>query len=101
MLHSVPHNLQSVLWSSNIKNLDLVVDKSYIIHQILAYGQLEDMKWLFSTYPRKTIVDTFTTTPYKDYRRARFYFVKDMIMGISHMPLSESLYVKNIPRDIR
>lgn len=96
----IPSTLQSVLWSSNINSLHLEKDKVYVIHQILAYGDIEDIKWLFSAYPRSTIEHVFTTTPYKDYRRSRFYFIKDIVIGSAHKTLSDSSYVKNIPRNI-
>jgi len=97
---TVPPRLQSVLWSSNIYTINLKKDKTYIIHQILAYGDMEDIKWLFATYPRTTIKNIFTTTPYKDYRRSRFYFIKDFVMDLAQKPFPESSYVKNIPRAI-
>lgn len=97
---TIPPSLQSVLWSSNIDKLDLTKDKIYIIHQILAYGDMPDIKWLFTVYPRSIIEHIFTSTPYKDYRRSRFYFVKEMIIGLNHKPLADSSYVKNIPRNI-
>lgn len=98
---TIPLSLQSVLWSSDIKNINLERDKIYVIHQILAYGNMKDIKWLFTVYPRSIIEHIFTSTPYKDYRRSRFYFVKEMIIGLDHKPLADSSYVKNIPRTIR
>jgi len=80
--------------------LDLEKDKIYIIHQILAYGDVADIKWLLTAYPKNTIDHVFTTTPYKDYRKSRFHFVKNMIVGSTHQTLSDSFYVKNTPRNI-
>ena len=31
----IPKSFQGILWSANIKNLDLERDKGYIIHQVL------------------------------------------------------------------
>lgn len=97
---TIPPSLQSVLWSSNIDKLDLEKDKIYVIHQILAYGNMDDIKWLFTTYPRNTIELIFSSTPYKDYRKSRFHFVKNMIIGLNHKTLADSFYVKNTPRNI-
>lgn len=99
-MHSyIPPRLQSILWSCSINNLRLDADKTYIIHQVLAYGDLKDLKWLFTVYPQSTIEQIFTSVPYKDYRRSRYYFVKDFILGTRQPTLSESAYVKNIPRN--
>lgn len=98
---TIPLSLQSVLWSSDIKNINLEKDKIYVIHQILAYGNMDDIKWLFIVYPRDIIEKIFTSIPYKDYRRSRFYFVKDMVIGVAQKKFLESSYVKNIPRNIR
>ena len=43
---TIPSSLQSILWSSNIKKLNVEKDKTYIIHQTLAYGDIQDIKWL-------------------------------------------------------
>jgi Cu/Ag efflux protein CusF len=49
---SIPSEFQPILWSKNIKDLDLKKDKIYIIHQILSYGNLEQIKWLFKIYKK-------------------------------------------------
>lgn len=100
MQSPIPQRLQSVLWSSNIQNLHIDSDKTYIIHQILSYGNMEDIQWLFTIYSREVIEQTFTSTPYKDYRKSRFYFIKDFVIGVVDSSLSESSYVKNTPRNI-
>lgn len=96
----IPSHLQAVLWSVNIHDLDLQKDKSYIIHQIFSYGRLEDIVWLFRSYPKKEIIDVFATTPYKNYRESRFQFVKNYVLGLNNSTLNEKLYVKNTPRDL-
>lgn len=98
---TIPPSLQPILWSADIKNLNLEKDKGYIIHQIFAYGKIEDILWVFQTYSKKEILKIFTTTPFKDYRAPRFSFVKNFILGLKDHHMNELLYVKNIPRDIR
>lgn len=97
----IPKNLQSVLWSVDINQLDLEKDKGYIIHQIFSYGKMDDILWLFKTYPRQEIIKIFTTHPFKDYEESRFYFVKNYLLDLKGQSLNEKLYVKNIPRDLR
>lgn len=96
----IPQRLQAVLWSTDVKLLDIAKDKGYIIHQIFSYGSLNDIAWLFQTYPKGKIIETFIEKPYKDYRDARFAFVKNQILGLKSFQPDERLYVKNIPRAI-
>lgn len=97
----VPKKLQGILWSIDVGHLDLNKDKDYIIHQIFSYGRMEEILWVFKLYPLKTIKKVFTTTPFKDYRAARFYFVKDYLLNLKDKKLNLKHYVKNIPRDLR
>ena len=94
----VPKQLQSILWSTDVKLLDLDKHKNYIIHQVLSYGRLEEIRWLFKTYSKKTIQRVFTLAPYKDYNVVRFHFVKDYLLDLKHYSLDERRYVKNTPR---
>ena len=95
----LPKKLQSTLWSANINHLNFYQDKYYIIHQILSFGSLDEISWLFSNYPKKEIIEVFMVS-YKDYFRPRFYFIKDALMGLKNWHPDERNYVKNIPRAI-
>lgn len=96
----IPKTLQSILWSTNIDLLDLEKDKYYIIHQILSFGNLDNIIWAFRTYSKKTIIDVFKKS-FKEYRRPRFYFIKDALLGLRKWHPDERYYVKNTPRIIR
>lgn len=98
---SVPQRLQPILWSADVRTLNLSRDRTYIIHQILAYGGIDEIHWLFENYKASEIKETFTKTPYKDYRKQRFYFVKNILLDLENRDMNELLYVKNLPRDIR
>mgnify|MGYP001565596221 CR=1 FL=1 len=95
-----PKYLQHVLWSADINRLDVQADKHYIIHQIFSHGRFEDFRWLFLTYTFPDIIRVFTTVPYKDYRPARFHFIKNILLGLTNTALDKRRYVKNIPRDL-
>lgn len=97
----VPKRLQAVLWSTDVGLLDFERDKNYIIHQILSYGRLEEIRWLFQTYTEDEIKKVFMVIPYKDYNASRFSFVKDYLLGLTSFSPDERLYVKNIPRRLR
>lgn len=98
--NKIPKKLQSVLWSVNVGKLNIGNDKGYIIHQILSYGMLDEIRWLFQTYPKEEIKRIFRQLPYKDYRASRFFFVKDYLLGLTSFSPDERLYVKNTPRRI-
>lgn len=96
----IPKRLQAILWSADIKQLNLKKDRGYIIHQIFSYGTWNDVMWIFKTFPLKEIKHVFTTIPFKDYAVARFYFVKNYLLRLQKYKLNELRYVKNIPRDL-
>lgn len=96
---AVPKKLQPVLWSTKVGLLDQKKDEYYIIHQIFAYGSIEDIKWVFENYPKKEIIRIFKEA-FKDYRRSRFYFVKNVLLNLKNWQPDEKHYVKNTPRVI-
>lgn len=95
----IPKKLQPVLWSTNTDLLDSEKDKYYIIHQILSFGTLDEIIWLTHTYAKKTIIDIFMKS-FKDYRRQRFYLVKDALLGLKNWHPDERYYVRNTSRII-
>ena len=97
----VPKKLQGVLWSRDVSSLDKEKDKNYIIHQILAYGTWDDLKWLFKTYKDDEIRDVFKKYPSKDYSEKSYNFIKNILLDIKRSEVDEKLYVKTYPRVIR
>lgn len=100
MKERIPKRLQAVLWSTDIKLLDLKRDKNYIIHQVLLYGTIEDIRWLFKKYTREEITNVFTKRPSKIYSKEAFYFVKNFILPLRDSKLSETKYVTSISGQI-
>lgn len=96
----IPANLQGVLWNISVDKLDKDQDKNYIVHQILAYGNLEHLSWLFRNYSKREIVQTFLNFPAKDYTPAAFNFVKNILLGLKSNFVDEKKYVKTFPRII-
>jgi len=94
-------SLQGILWSKNIKNLDLKRDRVYIVHQFLSYGNLEQIKWLFKAYKPRKIKEIFIKSPKKIYSPAVFYFIKNFILGLKRKKLPEEKYVKNSLRVVK
>ncbi|HCM82547.1 MAG: hypothetical protein UV63_C0016G0005 [Microgenomates group bacterium GW2011_GWC1_43_11] len=93
-----PVTLQPFLSSLNVDRLDIEKDDTYIIHQILAYGSIDALIWLFATYPKDHIQRVFCDAPYKDYRPSRFHFVISVLLSLEDRDIDKRNYVKNIPR---
>jgi hypothetical protein len=89
-----PLAFQSFLWSKSIKELDREGDKIYIIHQILSYGDLKELRQLFRIYDRKEVGEVFTKYPKRIYQPSVFYFVKNFILELKNRRLKEEDYVK-------
>ena len=90
----LPENLKGILWSKNINNINLENDKIYIIHQVLSFGDIEEIKWLFKNYTLDEIKMVFINIPKRIYTRPVFLFVKEYILKIN-TPLDEKKYVKS------
>jgi|YelNatPaOPRAMG01_1025707.scaffolds.fasta_scaffold281343_1 hypothetical protein len=91
---NVPESLQPLLWSRNVKNLDFKKDKIYIIHQVLAYGSIEDIKYIINIYSKDEVINVFINNPLKVYTRPVFLFIKNYMFKIK-TELKESNYVRS------
>lgn len=97
----VPKNLAPILWSADIDQLDLQKDKGYIIHQVLIFGTMEEIAWLFKIYSKREIAEVFFSKPYKNYPRNIFYFVKNYLLGCQGKKVREEAYVTSIYGPVR
>ena len=77
-LPEIPKSLQGILWSVNVARLDLERDKNYIIHQVLAYGNLEQIRWLFQVYGRQGVKDVFMKDMLSTFKK---YFLDNPLSG--------------------
>ncbi len=100
-MSKIPKNLQGILWSRNINNLDLQEDKNYIVHQILAYGGWEHLIWLLNNYKLNKIRDIFVQHPSKDYDERSFNFIQKILLKIPEADIDKRYYVKTYPRIIK
>jgi hypothetical protein len=90
----LPETLKGILWSKNINDIDLENDKIYIIHQVLSFGDIEEIRWLFKNYTLDDIKMVFINIPKRIYTRPVFLFVKEYILKIN-TALDEKNYVKS------
>ena len=95
-LAKIPKTLQGILWSVSVDKLDLEDDKNYIIHQVLAYGTLEQIKWLFNVYGRQEVKETFSNEPTRVYDQPSFIFVKNVVLDLENASLDKKRYVQSI-----
>jgi len=93
MIAKIPKNLQAVLWSEDIKTLDIQKDKTYIVNQVLRYGSLDEIKWLFKNYPKKEIKSVFTKHPLPIFTPQSFNFVSRFLLGFNQPP-NEDKYLR-------
>lgn len=96
----IPGKLKAILWSKNINTIDSEVDKVYIIHQVLSYGDIDEIKLLLKTYSLKEIKDVFLNFPKKIYTKPVFLFIKNYLLKINKQ-VDEKYYVKSYFRFIK
>ena len=95
-IQKIPQSFQAILWSASVERLGLERDKNYIIHQILAYGTLEQIGWLFKIYGKETIKKTFLEKPQNVYGLATLNFTKEVVLGLKNVDIKKEEYVQNI-----
>ncbi len=95
-MNKIPDSFQGILWSSPVGDLDLDKHRSYIIHQVLMYGDFDQIRWLFNTYSKERIVDVFLNKPQKVYTREALNYVNKFILGLDDKQLETNKYVNTI-----
>lgn len=95
----IPKSLQPILWSRDINSLDLNKNRAYIINQVLAYGTMEHIKWLFQNYSQREIKKIFIKKPIKIYSPSAFNWINTVLLE-NKKPLDKTRYVENTPRNI-
>jgi len=96
----VPKKLQALLWSVKTKNLDLTRDIGYIVHQVLIYGTLIDLKWLFQTYGQARVRQEFVERPQKIYPPSAYNFAKKVLLNIAEGIAPQEKYDQTLPRRV-
>lgn len=75
-----PRDWEVYLWSAKIEDVDLEKHKVYVIHQILAWGEPEDIKKLFKIYGFEEVRSTFIKHPKKVYTPQAFNFIVKIVL---------------------
>ena len=75
--------------------MDLERDKTYIIHQVLRHGSLEDIRWLLKAYGSQTVKQEFKQHPKAVYSKPAFNFIKNVVLNLEHERVDESKYLQS------
>ena len=97
----IPKKLQPILWSTDVRLLDIEKHKRYIINQVLIYGTMDEIRWLFATYSKEEVVRVFLTKPTKMYPKEVYCFIKNFILNLKDKELDEQDYVTSISGQTR
>ncbi len=100
-IKAVPRRLQAILWSADVKELDLEKHKGYIIHQVLRYGTLGDIQWLFGMYSKEKVRNFFLAHPSKNYTKEDLYFITHYILNLENKSIDMDDYVTSLHGPIR
>jgi hypothetical protein len=96
MSKEIPAHLQGILWSADVGKLDMERDRNYIVHQVLMYGDLPDIKWLLKIYSPGTVRSVFINSPKKVYTKPIFRLVKNFFLALKETDLDERKYVRAV-----
>jgi hypothetical protein len=92
-MKTIPERLQGLFWSTPLAKLDLAKHKAYIIHQVLMYGDLDDIRWLFAVYPKNETERVFLNRPQKIYTKEAFNYVKNFVLDLGKKDISTKKYI--------
>ncbi|OGV96773.1 hypothetical protein A2W24_01780 [Microgenomates group bacterium RBG_16_45_19] len=90
----LPSSFQGVLWSKPLEFWDLNLDKTEIIHRVLRYGTLQDIRWLKKTYSNDELKHTFLHSPKVIYSKPSLNFTKNFILGLTQTQINPNQYVQ-------
>lgn len=87
---SLPDFFRPILWSYDIRRIDVARDRKAIIVQALNYGDLEHWRWLVHTYGKEEIRKVLAGLPMTEFRSRvrRLIILVFSIDAFSHAPRS-------------
>ena len=92
----IPPSVQSLFWSAPHVPHTVENDASEIIHKVLAYGGIEDIRWLKKTYSQDTLQRVFRDQPQAVYTPSAFHFAADVVLHLEESSLDRNRYVKSV-----
>ncbi len=91
------NRLNKLFWFSDVKSLDKEKDKYFIVHQVLCFGSLEDIQYLFKLYPKSVIKKCFLKPKKGIYDPRVVALIKEML-NIKYLDFRK--YVKNVSKTL-
>ncbi|MBI4252807.1 hypothetical protein HY623_01345 [Candidatus Uhrbacteria bacterium] len=92
-MKNIPKNWRPFFWFCDPEKIDLTQDRYIVIHTLLAYGSIADIRQLEAVYGKRSMRASFLK-PYRGFYSApAFSFAKFFLNAPS---AQESLYVKTI-----
>lgn len=88
--------MNKTVWYSSKANLN----SPDVIHQILMYGTLYEIKSLIETLGENTVKELFLEYPKKIYTASALNFIKKNILHV-RSSIDDQKYLKSTPRNIR
>ena len=58
MKTNIPSKIKSLLWDIDISTIDLDKHYKFIIERVIEYGDIEEVKWMQSTFSKDQIIET-------------------------------------------
>lgn len=90
-----PQFLKPLFWDIDFEKLDVKKYPRYVIERILEYGDLKHVRWMFKTYPKRTIVETVKKSRQLSLKSANFW------ADYYHIPKDEVLCLTKSFREIQ
>jgi hypothetical protein len=92
----VPPSVQALFWSAPHVPHTVENDAPEIIHKVLAYGDLEDIRWLKRTYDPDTLRRIFVDQPLAVYTPSALHFAATVVLHVEESVLDRNRYVKSV-----
>jgi hypothetical protein len=78
-MKEMPQSAKNCLWSYDIDKLNLEINKGKIIFNILNFGNMEAVKWLFNTYKKQEIVKVAVSTSETEWSKKSLNYWKNIL----------------------
>lgn len=75
LMSRIPVEFKKYFWDTSLENIDLEVNKIYIIERLLEHGDLSACRWLIKTYSKKDLISTLKTSRNLSAKSANFWAI--------------------------
>ena len=93
---SLPRSFWPLVWSINAEKIDVQMDRRYIIHQLLQFGDLDAFEWLKEMYTLPTLQKIFKEMPNKIYTKKSLHFIINFLLKLEETDIQKEKYLNEI-----